>query len=151
MLKCKSCKYGIFLAVFFILTQYMMVTEIMASDREYTIMEREDGGYTLNLFISKRHWKPITAEGFFPKEEKSYTIDIVGPGKDWSFRAQNGFYYSLEQIVSTKRHWDIGYAWVDPDKRYLYLNLYWVSSPDGLSPSDVSGKYRLDNLASWDR
>jgi hypothetical protein len=88
--------------------------------------------------------RPITAEGFFPKVERSYTIELISQGKDWSFRNQNGFYYPLDQIKSSDKAWDIGYAWIDAERKYIYINFYWVNSPDGLRPSDVNGKYKID-------
>jgi hypothetical protein len=113
----------------------------MAQNLEYNISIRPDGGYKLLINYSKRVWQPITAEGFFPKIERSYTIELISKGKDWSFRNQKGFYYPLEKIQSADKAWDIGYAWVDANRKYIYLNLFWVKSPDGLTPSDVNGKY----------
>jgi hypothetical protein len=132
-------------AIFFIVIIFLLTdSNAMASNIEYTVSRRSDRGYTLEIYIEKRHWKPITAEGFFPVEKKSYSIEIIGDGKDWSYREQNGYFYPLEQIQSIKKHWDIGYAWVDADRKYIYLNLYWVNAPDGLKRSDVSGKYTID-------
>ena len=115
-----------------------------AQSREYTILTRPDGGYKIDITYNKRHWKPITAEGIFPKEIKKYTIEIIGKGKDWSFRNQEGFYYSAEEVQSKKKAWDFGYAWIDSERRFLYLNFYWVSAPKNVTPSDVNGKYKIN-------
>lgn len=121
----------------------IMSSYSMANDAEYTISIRPDGGYTLVINKSIRHWNPITAEGIFPKETKHYIIDIVGKGNDWSNRNQNGYYFTSKEIKCNKKAWDFGYAWIDNERKYLYLNLFWVSSPDGYTPADVNGKYRL--------
>jgi len=123
---------------------FLMNSKGIAEDMEYTVLVRPDGGYTLTITKSKRHWKPITAEGIFPKETKNYTIDIIGKGEDWSNRNQNGYYYTFEAIKCNRKAWDFGYAWVDNERKHLYLNLYWVSSPDDYTPSDVNGKYLLN-------
>ena len=117
-----------------------------AQNNEYKIASRPDGGYSLDIVVHKRHWKPITAEGIFPKETKNYSMDIIGEGIDWSFRNQDGYYYSIEQIMSKNKSWDIGFAWVDSKREYLYLNLYWVSAPNEMIPSDVNGKYSLTGM-----
>lgn len=117
-----------------------------AQNSEYKISSRPDGGYSLDIVVHKRHWKPITAEGIFPKETKNYSMDIIGKGKDWSFRNQEGYYYAIEQIESKNKAWDIGFAWVDNKLEYLYLNLYWVSAPNEITPSDVNGKYSLTGM-----
>ena len=114
-----------------------------AKDVEYSVTERPDGGYTLNITYSKRHWIPITAEGFFPLEKDNFTIDIIGKGKDYTPRNQKGYYYTQEDVKSIGKLWDFGYAWIDADRKYLYLNLYWVSLPDRIVPSKVNGKYIL--------
>ena len=116
----------------------------LAKDVQCTVKNRSDGGYTLTITYLKRHWKPITAEGFFPVERKYYVIGIVGSGEDLSYREKNGFYYPLDKIVSEDVAWDLGYAWIDAERKYIYLNLYWISPPDGLTPSGASGRYRLD-------
>lgn len=125
------------------LTIILMDSESMASDKKYSVTSRSDGGYKLEIYVKKRHWKPITAEGFFPKEEKSYVIEIVGKGTNWDYRAHNGYFYSLDKIKSVKKHWDIGYAWVDKERKNIYINFFWVDSPDGLKPSDINGKYTI--------
>lgn len=53
----------------------------MATDRNYTVSKRDDGGYTIDVFVSKRIWKLITAEGFFPKQEYGCVIDVIGEGE----------------------------------------------------------------------
>lgn len=120
-----------------------MNTGCFSQNQEYTIIPRTDGGYKIDIACSKRHLKPITAEGIFPKETKKYTIDIIGKGKDWTFREQAGYYYSSENVRSKKKAWDFGYAWIDAKRKYIYLNFYWVSAPEGIAPSDVNGKYNI--------
>lgn len=115
----------------------------MASEKKYDIKCKPDGGYSIDLRINKRHWKPITAEGFFPKQEMYFKIDIVGEGKDWSSKDQPGYYYSSELVSCKGKGWDFGYAWVDRERKYLYLTFYWASSPDKMIASDVNGKYAL--------
>ena len=53
----------------------LMGVDVMASDKDYEIERKPDGGYTIDLRINKRHWKPITAEGFFPKQEMYFKIE----------------------------------------------------------------------------
>lgn len=110
---------------------------------EYAIADRPDSGYLLNIVLYKRYWKLITAEGIFPKKRLTYAIEIVGKGRDWSYRNQKGYFYSLDEIKSTDKGWDFGYAWVDAEREYLYLNLYWVNSPNRIIPSDINGTFRL--------
>lgn len=112
--------------------------------KEYSIAERLDGGYSLKIVLYKRYWKLITAEGVFPRVRRICTIELTGIGRDWSYRSQNGFYYSSDEIKSINREWDFGYAWISKNKKYLYLNLFWVKSPDRVSPADVNGKYQLE-------
>jgi len=112
---------------------------------EFTASKRADGGYNLNIKYSKRHWKPITAEGFFPIEKRSYIIEIPGKGEKWNNRNQKGTFYSITDIFSNSKDWDIGYAWVDDEGKNLYLNFFWVAAPDNLIPSDINGKYELSD------
>lgn len=125
------------------LTTLLIGTKTMADNKKYTISKRADGGYTISITYSKRIWKPITAEGFFPKETGDYEINIIGSGEDWSYQGEPGFFYSLEKIKSKKTHWETGFAWVDQKREYLYLNLYWVSVPDKLMPLPINGKYKI--------
>jgi hypothetical protein len=121
----------------------MIGVKAMAKHITYSVTARQDGGYTLAIDVSKRHWMPITAEGFFPKEEISYQIEIVGQGDNWSYRNQNGYYYSLNEISCNNNNWDLGYVWVDSKRENLYINLYWVSEPDKLVETHINGKYVL--------
>ncbi len=111
--------------------------------KDYTVSIQPDGGYLLNITVYKRYWKLITAEGVFPKERKSFLIKIAGKGRDWSARNQQGYYLAAEDISSNVKGWDFGYGWVDSAREYLYLNLYWVKSPNCMVASDVIGKFRL--------
>lgn len=110
---------------------------------EYAVSSRPDGGFSVEIVYSKRHWKPITAEGMFPLDKKGYKIEVIGKGEDWTNRNQKGYYYRSDEITSDIKAWDLGYGWIDENRRYLYLNFFWVSSPDGLIPSDINGKYDL--------
>lgn len=115
----------------------------MADTNEYSVSERGDGGYTVLINYSKRVWKPITAEGFFPKEEGRYEIILLERGEDWSNQGESGFFYPLNKIESKTKHWEVGFAWVDQKREMLYLNLFWVSPPDKLMPMAINGKYRI--------
>jgi len=120
---------------------FSMVPITMAMNTEYKISSRTDGGYTLTISYSRRIWKPITPEGFFPKETGHYTLEIVGAGEDWSYKGRQGYYYSLDHIKCKTPHWEVGFVWVDHKREHLYLNLYWVSVPDKLVPMPINGKY----------
>lgn len=110
---------------------------------EYSVNKRGDGGYELSIMCVVRSFLPISVEGFFPKRTTHYHISIIGNGKDLSYRNHNGFYYSINDISSNHNTWDLGYVWVDKERENIYLNLYWLSTPDGLKPSEVHGKYRI--------
>lgn len=120
-----------------------MVISCHAMERQYTIVPKSDGGYLIDLVSEKRIWVPITAEGIFPKKTSRYQLELTGKGSDWAYRNQAGYYYSYEQIASKQKDWDFGYAWIDADRRYIYLNLYQVKSPDEMIPSDINGKYTI--------
>lgn len=116
----------------------------MAGSKEYTVQARADGGYSIHVTVTIRHWQPITAEGFFPKERLSYTIEIVGGGKDWSYRNQPGYFYSQKDVLCKGGGpWDFGYAWVDTKREYIYLNFFRVSAPDSRTASEVNGRYLI--------
>lgn len=114
----------------------------------FSITARPDGGYSLSIVLNKRYWKLITAEGIFPSVRQTYTIELTGKGKDWSYRNQSGYYYSSDEIRSIQNQWDLGYAWLSVDRKYLYLNLFWVESPDNLASADVNGRYDMQNSES---
>ena len=109
--------------------------------KDYTIENRKDGGYDISLVCVEQSYLPITAEGFFPRRTLRYSMSLIGKGKDLSYRAHDGYYYSIDEIKSSHEAWDIGYAWVDKERKNIYLNLYWISTPDSLKPSEVHGKY----------
>jgi len=111
------------------------------ADVEYTVSSRPDGGYILHIAYSKRHF--FTAEGMFPLEKRNFVVEIKGNGTTWNWANPKGTYYSSDEVTSERQAWDVGYAWMDPERKSLYLNFYWVSPPDGLLPSDVNGKYDL--------
>jgi len=111
---------------------------------DHTVQNRNDGGYTLSIQGTIRALAPITPEGFFPKRDVSYHIELVGEGENLRYRNHPGFYYPFpEKVHSNKQHWDFGYVWVDENKEYIYINLYWLDSPDGLTESDINGKYKV--------
>ncbi len=114
---------------------------------KHQIKKRADGGYALILTGSVRHLIPLSAEGFFPKVGINYQIDLKGSGKDWEFRNQPGFYYSYPDNIECKTprcNWDMGYAWVDKNRKTINLNFYWVMSPDSLEAASVNGSYKID-------
>ena len=84
---------------------------------------------------------PLTPEGPFPKQSIYFDVTVIGPGSDWEYRGQDGFYYTLKDIQCDKNHWDIGYAWMDRTREHIYFNLYWASAPDALTPSGINGRY----------
>ena len=113
--------------------------------REYSVSDRPDGGYSLNVVIYKVYL--LTADGIFQSVRRTFTIELTGKGKDWGYRNQNGYYYSLEEIKSIQKQWDFGYGWLSGDRKCLYLNLFWVNAPDSIIPSDVNGRYLLKTEA----
>ena len=111
---------------------------------ESEVTKREDGGYTLLLRGYTRYMIPITAEGFFPKQGIYRQIDLIGEGIDWEYRNQRGYYYPYpDKVDSHHPHWDIGYAWVDKEKKNIYINFYWIDSPDSLKETRINGAYRI--------
>jgi hypothetical protein len=110
---------------------------------DYLIEKRPDGGYKLSIKCIERSFKPITSEGFFPKRETFYEVAIVGKGKDLSYRKHDGYYYSIDEVISPSEVWDLGYVWVDKKRENIFLNLYWLSTPDGLTKSKLYGKYKI--------
>jgi hypothetical protein len=105
---------------------------------------RVDGGYTLTLTGTERHLLPITAEGMFPKSQTNHKIVLKGKGKDWSYRNQPGYFYSFpEDIEASAISWDVGYVWVDKNRETIYLNFYWIKSPDALTASKINGAYKI--------
>lgn len=126
-----------------VLVLFALFVKGRITSKEYKISERQDSGYSINIIVNKRYL--ITADGIFSGVRRSYSVDLIGEGKDWSFRNQNGTYYSFEEIKSINKEWDFGYAWITSDNEYLYLNLYVVKEPDSLIAADVNGKYRIAN------
>ncbi|MBT0652714.1 hypothetical protein [Geomobilimonas luticola] len=105
---------------------------------------RYDGGYNLTLGGTIQSLMPITAEGFFPKSPINYKIILKGKGKEWSYRNQPGYFYSFPEDIDAKpQSWDVGYAWVDKNRETIYLNFYWVKSPDSLTESEINGAYKV--------
>ena len=111
---------------------------------EYQIENRTDGGFELTVICERQIQKLITAEGLFPKVKKIFKISLIGEGDDWSEkRNQKGFFYSPEKIICKAKAWEIGYVWVDQDRKNVFLNFYWVDSPDNLKPSIINAKYPI--------
>lgn len=105
---------------------------------------RDDGGYTLTLGGTIQSLMPITPEGFFPERPINYKIILKGKGKEWSYRNQSGYFYSFPEDIEAKpQSWDMGYAWVDKKRETIYLNFYWVKSPDSLTESEINGTYKV--------
>ncbi len=116
-----------------------------SKDIKHQIKKRADGGYSLILTGSVRHIILLSPEGPFPKVGINYQIDLKGGGKDWEFRNQPGYYYSYPENIECKTtHWDLGYAWVDKNRKTINLNFYWVMSPDTLEAALVNGSYNID-------
>lgn len=108
----------------------------------YEAILQPDGGYAVKIKLDKTY--TVSADGLFSKNIYHYEIRLIGKGKDWSYKKQNGYYYSQNEITGIKTGaWDFGYAWVDHDRSCIHLNLYWVSSPNGMTPSDINGRYCL--------
>ena len=111
---------------------------------DYQVIQKDDGGYTVNIKGYTQIVAPITAEGSFPKQQLNYQIELVGDGKEWTYRNQPGFYFSFPKDIHCKREpGEIGYAWVDINKEYIYLNFYWIQAPDSLIESRLNGKYKI--------
>ena len=118
----------------------------------HKIEKRDDGGYTLIIDGDIQHMRPITAEGFFPKQKLRFVIELKGNGKDWSYRNQPGFYYSYPDTLECKHvNGDFGYAWVDKNKENIYINFYWIKSPDSVRDSEINGKYKIQQDNTADR
>lgn len=115
--------------------------------KEFSVVENPDGGYLLNIVLSTRYWKLITSEGIFPSLQRTLAIELTGKGTNWTYRNQNGYYYSLNEIKCSQKEWDLGYAWISDDRRYLYLNLFWVNAPNSVISSDVNDRYLLKTMA----
>lgn len=129
---------------FFFFTIIFLKGAAMAETKKYTITKREDGGYVLSIRYSKRIWKPITAEGVFPKEEGHYELNMIGVGEDWSNEGTPGFFYPIEKIESKKKHWEIGFAWINKERTLIHINLFWVSPPNELIPMPINGEYKIN-------
>ncbi len=142
-LKCTTCLRYLLAAIPILLLAALVVLESVAGNSDYQLTSGPDGTYIVNVCFVKRHWEPFTAEGFCSVERESYSVEIAGKERLWGRRGQNGYYYSLDEVKCVPESWDLGYAWIDSERKYLYLNFYWVSSPDNIIPSDVNGKYRL--------
>lgn len=111
------------------------------------VTPRADGGYTLVLKGETQIVQPITAEGFFPRQQIYSQIQLIGQGENWSYRNQPGFYYEYQKDIECKNaNWDIGYAWVDQNRENIYLNFYWIDSPNSLKKSRINGKIKIKNL-----
>ncbi len=139
--KTRIMKYIPLLSASILFLNFIIVENCSAKDINYKVSTNPDGGYTMEIEVNKTTL--FTADGFLKKENSRYTINLTGKGENWSYRDQKGFFYSPDKISCKTPIWDIGYAWVDTDRKHIYLNLYWVSYPDGMRPSDVNGKYEI--------
>ena len=125
----------------FILLVCFVCNECFAKTIDYKVRRRDDGGYAIDIKCTVQHWEPVTAEGFFPNEVTEMTVELIGKGADCSHQNQNGYYYERKDIRGVLG--EIGYAWIDKKHEYIYINLFWVTSPDKLTPSVINGKYRI--------
>lgn len=128
---------------FIIVINFVMVNMCFAKDINYKIKAESDGGYSLEIDLTKTIL--FSADGFFQTIKTRHIINLIGKGKDLSNRNHKGFFYGHNEVSSNSFEWDFGYAWVDIERKYLYLNFYWVSEPDGMRPSDLNGKYKITN------
>lgn len=124
-----------------VLMEIFMCNDCIAQIDEYKVNQRSDGGYAIDIKYTVQSWLPITAEGPFPRQVKKTTVELIGKGKDWSYRNQNGYYYDKNDIRGILG--EIAYAWIDHKREYIYLNFFWISSPNKLTPSVINGKYRI--------
>ena len=77
----------------------------------------------------------------------AYYIGNYNVGENLSnylYNDDSSFYYDLDDIRHKSKTWDLGYVWVDKEREFIYLNLYWISTPDSLKPSKLHGKYKLN-------
>ena len=133
------------LLVFLLFVSVSCINLGTSKNINHKIKKRADGGYTIILSGSITHLMPLSPEGPFPKQGVNYQIELKGHGKDWGDRGQPGLYYSYpDNIECNMPQWDVGYAWVDKNRHKIYLNLYWVMSPDALSPSVINGSYNIE-------
>jgi len=116
----------------------------------YVVSKRADGGYTLAIRYSKRHWQPITVEGFFPLEKGICVVELKGKGKKREYKNLKGTYYGADNIGGRFENWDVGYAWIDEKENLLYLKLFWAAPPDDTIESYVNGEYDLSHTDSSD-
>lgn len=139
----KTNSYKNITAIALLLIIVTMPSGVFAGIDNYIISKRTDGGYTIAIRYSKRHWQPITTEGFFPLEKGICVVEIIGKGEKREHGDFKGTYYSSENLAGRSRIWDIGYAWIDDKDKYLYLNLFSVVPPDDTVSSNINGKYDL--------
>lgn len=133
-------KYILYALVIVVVT-VAFANSCLAQKLEYKVTPRADGGYSIDIQYTKRHWLPFSAEGPFPKESGHSIVELIGKGKDWAYRNQDGFVYLKEYIRNMPE--DIGYIWIDRKREYIYINCYSISSPDKVVPSLINGKYRI--------
>ena len=105
------------------------------SSREYTVSENEDGGYTLNIAIETRYLG-FTWDGFFPKQRSAHEIRLVGRG----FNRQ---LYKMDKVHGWGDIGDLRWAYVDLEKKEIYINAYDIRSPDSLVPTTLNGCYKI--------
>ncbi|MDR2982902.1 MAG: hypothetical protein LBV12_11725 [Puniceicoccales bacterium] len=114
-----------------------------SSIEQYSITDKPDGGYELDISVKERCWMPITPEGVFPSRTTSTIVYLDGKGERMSRKDEYGFYYPLEKIrCGGFPRWDFGYAWVNDE--FIYLNLYCTYPPDENYKSSFFGKYRIN-------
>jgi hypothetical protein len=93
----------------------------------------------------------LSPEDPFPKQGIYCDIDVIGRGKDWSGRGPIGSYYAPQEIECKTHQWDSGYAFMEPDRKRIHLKFYWVSPPNKVIPSDISGCYLTTKKSEADR
>jgi hypothetical protein len=123
------------------LLSFITVNVCFAKDINYKIEVQSDGGYLLKISLKKIIL--FSADGFFHKFTNDAEIRLIGKGEDLTYRNHNGYFYNQNNVSGFR--WDFGYAWVDIERKYIYLNFYWLCEPDGMIPSDFNGKYKITN------
>jgi hypothetical protein len=105
---------------------------------DYQIQSRNDGGYTIYFKVKNTiQTKTVT----YPAGE--YRVELIGKGKDRSLSQLPGIYYSPESITSLTVNWGYGFAFLDNDRKFAYLNLYQITGPDTSEPLFLNGRYPL--------
>ena len=135
MTRAKRILFGVVLAGMVVFGGRFAEARTWVSSREYTVSENEDGGYTLNIAIETRYLG-FTWDGFFPKQRSTHEIRLVGRG----FNRQ---LYKMDKVHGWGDIGDLRWAYVDLEKKEIYINAYDIRSPDSLVPTTLNGCYKI--------